>query len=91
MTKPSLDKQKPFIWGLDVVYQHAAQIEAELMAKKLSLDEYLQTTIKDNCNSAVELSLFPGEIFLLFCTYINNPDTTLYLISTMYLINMQCY
>ena len=54
MTKPSQDKQKPLNWGLDVVYQHAAQIEAELVAKKLSHGEYLQTTMKDNCNSAVQ-------------------------------------
>ena len=55
MTKPSRDKQKPLNWGLDVVYQHAAQIEAELRAKKLSHGEYLQTTMKDYCNSAMYL------------------------------------
>ena len=54
MTKPIWDKQKPLNCLLDVVYQHAAQIEAELIDKKLSHGEYLQTTIKDNCNSAVQ-------------------------------------
>ena len=33
--------------GLDAVYQHAVQIEAELTVKKLSHGGYLQTTMND--------------------------------------------
>ena len=31
--------------GLDAVYQHAVQVEAELSVKKLSYGGYLQTTM----------------------------------------------